>query len=101
MLSESPWDRSARMNGWQECDETMSPTVLHVGGYRFYFFSREEPRPHVHVQHATGEAKFWLDPRLELAQNYGLSPARIKRSMSIIEEHYDEIRSAWAKHFVR
>jgi len=38
-----------------------------VRGYRFYFFSREEARPHVHVQHATGEAKLWLEPIIEVA----------------------------------
>ena len=26
----------------------MSPTVLREGPYRLFFFSREEPRPHVH-----------------------------------------------------
>ena len=49
----------------------VSPTVLRIGGYRFYFFSREEPRAHVHVQHATGQAKFWLEPVVELAHNCG------------------------------
>ncbi|HUE89763.1 MAG TPA: DUF4160 domain-containing protein, partial [Vicinamibacterales bacterium] len=39
----------------------VSPTVLRVKGFRFYFFSREEPRAHVHVQHAEGEAKFWIE----------------------------------------
>jgi hypothetical protein len=34
----------------------VSPTVLRVKGFRFYFFSRrEEPRAHVHVQQAEGE----------------------------------------------
>ncbi|MBI2153384.1 MAG: DUF4160 domain-containing protein [Candidatus Rokubacteria bacterium] len=79
----------------------MSPTVLRVRGYRFYFFSREEPRPHVHVQHASGEAKFWLEPELELAQNYGLAPIRINTALRIIGEHRDEIRAAWEKHFER
>ena len=51
------------------------PTVLRVRGFRFYFFSREEPRPHVHVQHASGEAKFWLEPQVELANDYGLGSA--------------------------
>ena len=77
----------------------MSPTVLRFRGYRFYFFSREEPRAHVHVQHASGEAKFWLDPRLELAQNYGLTRSRINTALKITQEHQDEIRAAWAKHF--
>ena len=79
----------------------MSPTVLRVRGYRFYFFSREEPRPHVHVQHASGEAKFWLEPQLELAQNYGLTPIRINTALRIIREHQDDIRAAWEKHFGR
>ena len=47
----------------------MSPTVFRAGGFRFYFFSREETRMHVHVHHAEGEAKFWLEPEIELAQN--------------------------------
>ena len=51
--------------------------ALRVRGYRFYFFSREESRPHVHVQHATGEAKIWLKPRVGVAQNYGLSARRL------------------------
>jgi hypothetical protein len=60
---------------------------------------REEPRAHVHVQHASGEAKFWLDPRLELAQNYGLTSSRLNTALRIIQEHQDEILAAWAKHF--
>jgi hypothetical protein len=79
----------------------VSPTVLRVRGYRFYFFSREEPRAHVHVQHASGEAKFWLEPRLELAQNYGLTTNRVNMALRIIREHENEIRAAWEKHFGR
>ena len=52
----------------------MSPTIFIAEGLRFYFFSREEERPHVHVQGSSGEAKFWLDPQVELAENHGLSP---------------------------
>ena len=77
----------------------MSPTVLRVRGYRFYFFSREERRPHVHVQHASGEAKFWLDPAIELARNYGLSASRVATALRLIQEHEDEIRRAWKTHF--
>ena len=79
----------------------MSPTVLRVRGYRFYFFSREEARPHVHVQHATGEAKVWLTPGIALAQNHGLSPTRLATVIRLVEEHRDEIRAAWKAHFGR
>ncbi len=77
----------------------MSPTVLRVGPYRFYFFSREEDRPHVHVQSSDGEAKFWLEPQLDLAQNYGLADRDLARIRDLIGEHEDEIRNAWHQHF--
>lgn len=56
----------------------MSPTIFREGGYRFYFFSREELRMHVHVCSAQGEAKFWLEPVIALAQNAGLSPRQLR-----------------------
>ena len=77
----------------------MSPVVLRVRGYRLYFFSREESRPHVHVQHATGEAKVWLEPRVGLAVNYGLSVTHVTAALRIVREHEQEIRSAWQRHF--
>ncbi len=77
----------------------MSPTVLRVGGFRFYFFSREERRAHVHLQNADGEAKFWIDPTVELHANYGLKPKQIVEAERLVKEYVHEIRSAWAKHF--
>ena len=47
----------------------MSPTVFHEKGYRFFFFSREESRMHIHIYCNDGEAKFWLEPQVELANN--------------------------------
>jgi hypothetical protein len=77
----------------------MSPTVFRESGYRFYFFSREEPRMHIHVHCADGEAKFWLEPMVELAQNSGLSSRQLHTVRSLIEAHEDGIRTAWEKHF--
>jgi hypothetical protein len=79
----------------------MTPTVFRTRGYRFYFFSREERRIHIHVQHATGEAKFWIEPEIELAQNYGLSARGVATALRLIREHEDEIRAAWEAHFGR
>ena len=78
-----------------------SPTVLLVRGYRFFFFSREELRAHVHVQHVEGEAKFWLEPELAVAHNYGLSGARLSTALRLVQEHQDEILAAWNTHFAR
>ena len=72
---------------------------MRIGEFRFYFFSREEPRPHVHVQHPDGEAKFWIEPTVELAGNYGLKPRLANKAQRLVEEHVDEIRTAWTRHF--
>jgi hypothetical protein len=77
----------------------MSPTIFRERGYRFYFFSREEPRMHVHVMHADGEAKFWLEPAVELAQSYGLSAQELKEAESLLRGHEQEIQDAWRHHF--
>ena len=77
----------------------MSPTIFREKGYRFFFFSREETRMHVHVHCPDGEAKYWLEPEIELARNYRLSRARLKEIEGIIEVQCDELTSAWKKHF--
>lgn len=77
----------------------MSPTVFHERGYRFYFFSREESRMHVHVYHSDGEAKFWLKPAIELAQNFGLSSHELREAESLVRSREQEIKNAWNKHF--
>ncbi|CDH46613.1 MAG: DUF4160 domain-containing protein [Candidatus Competibacteraceae bacterium] len=77
----------------------MSPTVFRERGYRFYFFSREEPRIHVHVYHSNGEAKFWLEPAIELAQNYGLSAQELHEIESLVRLREQEIKNAWRRHF--
>ena len=77
----------------------MSPTIFREKGYRFFFFSREETRMHVHVYCGDGEAKFWLEPEIELARNYRLSRLQLKQIEEIIEDHYSELTSAWQKHF--
>jgi hypothetical protein len=77
----------------------VSSTVLRVRGFRFYFFSREERRAHVHVQHAEGEAEFWIVPTVELAANYGLTARRLAEGRKRVEEHLHDIRHAWSKHF--
>jgi hypothetical protein len=46
------------------------------------FFSNEESRVHVHVFYGEHEAKFWLEPAIELAHNYGLRAKRYKERVS-------------------
>jgi hypothetical protein len=77
----------------------MSPTVFRQGAFRFFFFSREELRMHVHVAHTDGEAKFWLEPQVELAMNQGLSKKQISDVLLMVQDHFEEITHAWHSHF--
>ena len=79
----------------------MAPTVFRDGEFRFFFFSREESRIHIHVSHPDGEAKFWLQPSIELARNIGLSSTKVKDAERLVESRQPEIIDAWNKHFGR
>ena len=78
---------------------SVTSTVFRVGPFRFFFFSLEEERMHVHVQSSTGEAKFSLEPIAALAVNEGMKPKELRRAQQIIEERMGEIKAAWKKHF--
>jgi hypothetical protein len=77
----------------------MSPTVFHDGKCRYYFFSREEMRPHIHVASPDGEAKFWIEPIVALAASTGFSPKKLRALQSTVEARRNEIKSRWKKHF--
>jgi len=75
------------------------PTVFRIGNFRFFFFAREEERKHIHIISPSGEAKYWLEPQIELANNYGFSSRELKLIEKIIEEHYNEFVNAWKRFF--
>lgn len=77
----------------------MSPTVLRWKDFRFFFFSREEPRPHIHVSGPDGEAKFWLEPAPALARNHRLPEHQIVELQAVVKERLDEFLDAWRRHF--
>ncbi|WP_375142722.1 DUF4160 domain-containing protein [Methylomonas koyamae] len=56
---------------------------------------------HVHVQAQNGEAKFWLEPTITLAQHTGLSQNDLNKALRLVQEHENEIRDAWNRHFSR
>jgi hypothetical protein len=77
----------------------MAPTVVRDGPFRLFFFSREEPRIHVHVAHPDGEAKFWLSPVVDLATSTGLTARQITEAQTVVQAHMKEIEDAWNHHF--
>jgi len=79
----------------------VSPTVFRWRGYRFFFFSREESRMHVHVCSPDGEAKFWLEPEVSVARSYGLRESQLSGLKRVVEDRKDEIEKTWQEHFGR
>ena len=75
------------------------PTVFIDGKYRYYFFSREETRRHVHVSSSDGEMKVWLEPDISIAKVVNLSPHEVADIMETINRRKEEINAEWTKHF--
>ena len=77
------------------------PTVLRIGGSRFFFFSNEghEP-PHIHVESGEKYAKFWLEP-IALAHSVGYHAAELTRLRRLILEHRERFEEQWHEHFGR
>ena len=79
----------------------MSPTIFGAKGLKFFFFSREEPRMHVHVLGQEGQAKTWIEPEIEVADEGGLGTRTLRVALDLIRERRDEISEAWRRHFGR
>jgi hypothetical protein len=60
---------------------------------------REETRMHVHIGHTDGEAKYWLEPSISLAQNVGLSAQQLRHAEQLVNTYEHRIRTAWNEHF--
>ena len=62
------------------------------------FFSKEEPRIHIHVISPDGEAKFWVEPIIALANYTGFSKKQLNLLQKTVERHKNEIIKKWQKH---
>ena len=54
---------------------------------------------HIHVIGSNGEAKYWMQPYIELAHNYGFDQKEIAELTEVIKNHANEIVEAWSNHF--
>jgi hypothetical protein len=53
---------------------------------------------HVHVHCGNGEAKFRLEPEIQLEKNYRLTPAELSEIEGIIRDRHDELGNSRQKH---
>src|SRR5699024_1687824 len=63
------------------------PTVLRIGGYRFFFYANENSEPvDIHIQRERMLAKFWLDP-VSLASSTGFAAHELNKLFKLVEKH--------------
>jgi hypothetical protein len=77
----------------------VSPTIFRAAGLRFAFYSNEGGRLHVHAFAADREAKIWIEPTIEVAENRGLTRRQLSEALRLVRKHEPEVREAWTKHF--
>ena len=78
------------------------PVVLRHKGFRFFFYSNEgnsrEPA-HVHARSADGEAKFWLQPEVRVAECDGFDARTLRELIRVVEQNTELIERAWHEYF--
>jgi hypothetical protein len=76
------------------------PIVLRIGPYRFGFFASDidEP-PHVHVKRERFEAKFWIEPIVELQHNKRFPPHELNQIRKLVAEHREFLVEQWHERF--
>lgn len=73
------------------------PTLLQKNGFRFFIPTLDHPPPHVHVAKAGAEAKFDLEPVVELVKVEGMKMRDLEAAFEIAQEHREEFLAAWKK----
>lgn len=76
----------------------MSPTFRRYKGYSFKIYSNEEERMHIHVIKEDHEAKFWLEPQVELAYKGDFSQHEINQIQKIVESDADFFKEQYQLH---
>ncbi|MBV5348218.1 DUF4160 domain-containing protein [bacterium] len=75
------------------------PTVLRIGGYRFFFFSNEAGESsHIHIQEGKKLAKFWLDP-VVIASSSNFKAFELNQLEKLVIENKELLQRSWNGYF--
>jgi hypothetical protein len=78
------------------------PKILYINGYSFLFFSNEGfERIHIHVSKGDAEAKFWIEPIIELDYSEDFNPAELRFIKSTLAQNKNLIIQKWNEYFNR
>jgi hypothetical protein len=83
----------------QFCQKLQSNLSFATRIFGFISFLVKNRACTIHVSCGHGEAKFWIEPGIALARNFGLTEPELRLLRNVIEEHIDEIKSAWDARF--
>ena len=75
------------------------PIIFIYLGLKFLFYSNDHEPIHVHVISGEAEAKFSVDPEINLIENRGLKQRDIRHAVMAIEENRDIIIERWKEYF--
>ncbi len=53
---------------------------------------------HIHVVKAENEAKYWLEPQIELAENFGFTSKELKKITKMVVDYGDDFKRLYAEH---
>jgi Domain of unknown function (DUF4160) len=54
---------------------------------------------HIHAETPDGEAEFWLEPLIALAEYHHLKPQALREIERIVEENQEKFKDEWHKYF--
>ncbi len=75
---------------------------IQIFGFSFFFYSKEHEPVHVHVEGASGFAKFDYDgTAFVLNKAQGLKTGELKKIKEVIDENTDIIMARWDEYFNR
>ena len=75
------------------------PTLFIVFGFCFKFYSNEHEPVHIHVIKDGHEAKFNLEPAVDLVYNHGFKKHELTIIQGIIEENTTILIDWWRDYF--
>lgn len=75
------------------------PTVFIIFGFTFKFYSDDHEPIHIHVVKDRHEAKYNIEPEVNLVYNHGFKRHELSIIEGIIGENVDVIKGRWAEYF--
>ncbi len=74
------------------------PTVLHINGYRFFFYSNDHLPIHIHIEKDNKTAKFNLNP-IELVYSRRYKASEIFEIRKLVELNVEFLIKKWNEYF--